>query len=936
MVRYVDSKGNPVSKSRIKFNKEFSSRGNYSPGDGGSSSTGQYYTKKVVDGKTILIPSKWKPTGRVYQRTAGGYYSTKMGKSYPTPEAVETAERTAKTSVVSTEKKWYYSPRTRVTSTTPVPGQEAMTKQEALNVVRRMPSETKTEYAKQYSQYTAAKKDVQRAELSALAGPITQREAPTLAEGISYGRPTTNWGPRISNLPKPPSLLGGKDYKESVDKPTVLHTTKRWGITTPIVEITPKWLKDLSTRKEQKAEKQTGISGQTAMFGAAALSGAGTYLSVVTDPFKALKGFGSFIKAGVTDPFGTGAAIGQELQTRPVSFFADIAAYRAGLRTWGKVIKPVTSYVKPEITKLPIPTDKGPKTIYRGFSIMDKPIIGISNGKIKLGTPGGIDLSAASKPFIVESAAATKILLKNMGKQDLILSKQLSGGKSGVSLHSEIKPGGIDLLQRQFEGYKFNIDPSGKSVITTSGQLMPPPELTKLGGLITKTRTVESTPSPYVLDKFLRQTETWNVKELDKILDFTKKYKGDLFGSFAAQHQTRPDIRRIGADVDIMFDMPESEMMLRTAELVKDLTKLGADVKQKGIGIEKYVPSAGQYVHGADIKLKEGTPDISQDAMKDMSDFLKGDKVYGAPLGQPTIKIEDVKVMPLSEQVVRKMGSIATIRPGQPGESWTIAPEAHRMKDVPDWFAGYETLSGKQALDLRKLYPADLFTGTKGMAGKIPLYKYKPKAFSYPSKGYLFGLTQDKKLSSLSKLQDYKLDYKTKYPKKKLLGETYTSYPSKISSETYPSYSSKINSYVSKMVKYPSKAGTYPSKIKPYKYPSSKAPSKSSPYKSPSSKTPSKIPPYKYPPSKTPPYDYKYKKDYYKEYKDKPGKDITKIYYYPKIKQTKFRKEKKKKIKGFKFKYQPSLVAGMERITTKEMPLPIYLTGVGVRPVKRK
>jgi len=43
---------------------------------------------------------------------------------------------------------------------------------------------------------------------------------------------------------------------------------------------------------------------------------------------------------------------------------------------------------------------------------------------------------------------------------------------------------------------------------------------------------------------------------------------------------------------------------------------------------------------------------------------------------------------------------------------------------------------------------------------------------------------------------------------------------------------------------------------------------------------------------------------------------------------------KKKKFKPY-HKYQPSLIAGFKKITTKEMPMPKYLTGVGIRPVIR-
>ena len=46
------------------------------------------------------------------------------------------------------------------------------------------------------------------------------------------------------------------------------------------------------------------------------------------------------------------------------------------------------------------------------------------------------------------------------------------------------------------------------------------------------------------------------------------------------------------------------------------------------------------------------------------------------------------------------------------------------------------------------------------------------------------------------------------------------------------------------------------------------------------------------------------------------------------------KKEKLKKPKAF-HKYMPSLIAGMKRITTKEMPMPKIITGLGIRPVRR-
>jgi len=794
--------------------------------------------------------------------------------------AIEPTTPEVKEIMAADGKKYYYDPVTRVATTKAVEGQEAMTKAEVLTVIRRMPRKTKVEYGEQYREYREAKRDVQQAELAALAEPM-----PSLQEAIAL--PTTTWGPRISKLPLKATKISDllpeipkPTYKEDVSRPTLLHTTKRYGLDLPIVEITPKWLRDIAARKEQEAEKQKSVAQITTTMGAAALAGSAAAISVITSPIQTGKDFIAFGKMFAKDMFGTGALIRQQLETRPVSMIAEIAGYRAGLKFWGTALKPVVSYAKPEIATIKLPTDKGIKTVYKGLGLFERPIVGIAKWKkdmgahvgrytykLTLGTGKGVDLTTATKPFIVESAAATKLVLRSLGEQKLV-------------------------------------SPTG---------------LTKLTGLVTLTRTVETTPSKYVVDKFLKQTETWNKQEITKILDFTKKYQGDLFGSFAAYQQTKPSLRRVGADIDVMFDMPKPEMELKAQELANQLTKLGAKVKVKGIGIHKYIPDVKKWVHGVDIKLKD-MPDISKDAAKEMSEALKGDKVYGAPLGQPTIEIEKTKVMPLSEQVVRKMSSIGTIRPSG-AKIWEIAPEPHRMKDIPDWFRGYETLAGKQALELRKLYPAELFKDYgKKIAGKTLLYRYTEPKFRYPSRVLFFGLKEYPSLYQAKKTPVEKmLDYKYKYP-------------------TYPKVS-KPSLIILKYPKYP----TYPKISKIYPTPSKKYPT----YPSRAGAYPPSYPPSK-PPSKPSPYDYKYKKDYkidyykdyhrkdyYKDYynrfyRDYTGGDIVKTFHYPKIKKTPFIKKRELKKKKHRFGYSPSLIAGMERI--QSFKLPIRITGLGIRP----
>jgi len=100
-------------------------------------------------------------TYKYYDPERKGYVTTK-------PAAQIAAEKAVEVKVEPTKKIYFYDPKTRVLTTRKVEGQEAMTKQEGLTVIRRMPRQTKVEYGEAYRGYTEAKRGVQRAELAAL------------------------------------------------------------------------------------------------------------------------------------------------------------------------------------------------------------------------------------------------------------------------------------------------------------------------------------------------------------------------------------------------------------------------------------------------------------------------------------------------------------------------------------------------------------------------------------------------------------------------------------------------------------------------------------------------------------------------------------------------------------------------------------------------
>ena len=364
---------------------------------------------------------------------------------------------------------------------------------------------------------------------------------------------------------------------------------------------------------------------------------------------------------------------------------------------------------------------------------------------------------------------------------------------------------------------------------------------------------------------------------------------------------------RIGGDMDLKFRLSQERLIKEALKLNQDLIGLGNKFKVEGTTISKWLPKEKKWAHAVDIKS------MLVDASSG-SGLTSGRQLYGLEIDQPSIKIGEYDVMRLSEQAIRKFESIAKIRPFGKGK-FKIGAEPHRVtKEIPDWFEDIRALSGEKALDLKKLYPKELFIKTLETHGaKVPLFiSPTEKAKIYP---FLFKAKTPFKLIS---------DYKMPSYDPQILKASSLKYLSSISSQMI-GYGYGYPSYIPPSYLKPSKlTPSYlkPSRITPSYLKPSKTPYKQPPYKQPSYyKAPYKEPSYYRSPYKLPPYIPP-------PFKKQPPLKI------PGLGFGIGGKKKEKKKKDWRFTYSPSLIAGLKRITAFKIPKKI--TGLGIRPVIRK
>ncbi len=337
-------------------------------------------------------------------------------------------------------------------------------------------------------------------------------------------------------------------------------------------------------------------------------------------------------------------------------------------------------------TKIELPITGGKtKVVYRGISVeafkRGQPVIGVSGGRPVIGTPK-IDLGQAdlSRGFIVETYSQTAIMRKAW----------------------------VDFYPKK-EIVKFEY---GHGIM----------------------RGTEMVKSKFIQQEFIREAKAFRTKGgVEEVLKFAKREKGELYGSFGARSQMPKDLGRMPADIDIQLRLgglattKKAQLLLGRLKGVGERARIS---KRTPTLIETY--KGGKWHHAVDIHS------IDQ-AIKDMgSPSVAGSKAYGFKLQQDLIKIEGIKTMPLSEQGIRKGASMFTMRKGGFG------PEAHRMKDITDFFAVQEALIrskgiSKMGLSLKLESLKRLYSGKLAKTqGPVRLMIYSPSGPSGPAFSQIF------------------------------------------------------------------------------------------------------------------------------------------------------------------------------------------------------
>jgi hypothetical protein len=652
----------------------------------------------------------------------------------------------------------------------------------------------------------------------------------------------------------------------------------------------PKWY-DFPSRVKQKGQtlefkfkfRSKGVIKKT-LLGASVLGTRIVYS--VSEPFfhpkKYIKGTYQSGKGLLITPRETVSGIVQEARVEPIGFIGDIVGQAVFLKGATKGIKKVSPKISYQ--KLKVPTTTGEKILYRGITIekgtRGKPLIGVAEGKINIGTPKiPLKKSYLKSGLIVETPAQTAIIRKSIPA-------------------------------------KF-----------------PKSEVAKFEKGLAITRSTELTPSRFVQRRFIQETKTLTPSGVKEVLKFSKKQKAQVYGSYAARQQMPPKLARKPADIDVQLPsgISEAQATSLTKSLVSKLRRKGRKVRigeQSPTLIEAKVGK--EWHHAVDIHTAE-------QAIKDISSpAVGGERVYGLRLGQKPIKIEGVQTMRLSEQGVRKFGSIATIR--EKG----FAPAAHRLKDIPDWFATQETLIrsklfGKTRLlrELEKtkaLYPEQLFKAEAPSKVQVYAPKQKVAPSGIPSITGYFALSVPKTPSpkilpsigkpvSLSQILpspsvSVSISKMPKYPSVSISKSVSKSLSLSISKSIGKSISPSVSPKVS-IAKYPSLTS-----ISPPSYPPSSPPSY--PPSSPPSYPPSSPP--SYPPSSPPSYPPYLPPSYPPLVPPK----LTDI-------ELKLKKPRKRKPSKLEPTYKPSLV-GLERFKVFGVTIPVEPRAVslGVRPLTKQ
>lgn len=224
-------------------------------------------------------------------------------------------------------------------------------------------------------------------------------------------------------------------------------------------------------------------------------------------------------------------------------------------------------------------------------------------------------------------------------------------------------------------------------------------ETAKFNAQVEALRAVEKQSSAFVSPKFKITTTIGTPAENLVIENYIREVaaKGEMDiivkGSAGQKLTAGPYMERLPKDVDVFVSSPEiaaNELLTRLNKLDQSKFKI-----EKGSIVKEVAPN--EYAH------------FFQPAE------MEGGTGYGESIGsinyvklgfkrQNPIKIENVKVDPLSMQTIRKGGSAVNV------QSKGFGPAPHRLKDITDTFANIKALveSGKRSLNPLKQIRARL------------------------------------------------------------------------------------------------------------------------------------------------------------------------------------------------------------------------------------
>ena len=200
-------------------------------------------------------------------------------------------------------------------------------------------------------------------------------------------------------------------------------------------------------------------------------------------------------------------------------------------------------------------------------------------------------------------------------------------------------------------------------------------------------RTTQFSKSKFYKDA-LYNSKILKRKDLNIIYDFARGKNTYLYGSASAEAQKPSTIRRAFGDIDLQLVSNNANLDAKSLAVV-----LG-----KGFRVSKATPTLiekkinGKWSHAVDIHNADGSGGSG----------VAPERIFGFFLTQKPFKAEGIKFSKLSREGLAKGSSLFTGRVSKEGD-FKFYPEAHRTKDIADFFTTQEVLLRNKGFSSSKI-----------------------------------------------------------------------------------------------------------------------------------------------------------------------------------------------------------------------------------------